>query len=113
MITTLENFEFNAYMFQNQKMIKWTRNARIQPGKFEPAMQFAKELSEITKHHEGVTSFDVHFDQSGGMGSIIWSAMYKDLDTLEEIQHKMINDRNYRQKIDEAKDLFIDTIAWP
>lgn len=85
-------------------MVRWTRSARIAPGKFMEAIRWAKEIAEYTnkKHGSQVT---VYLDSFGEFGTIRWFADYPDLATLEKLNHQLVADPEYLKKVMRGTDL--------
>ena len=87
-------------------MIRWTRSAKIVPGKFGQAIKWAKEITEfINKKYKNQTS--VYMDSFGEYGTIRWFADYKDLAALEKLGNQILADQEYRQKVNQATELLI------
>jgi hypothetical protein len=86
-------------------MIRWTRSARIAPGKYLQAIQFAKEIVEFSnKKYKTQTS--VYMDSFGEYGTIRWFADFADLAALEKVGSQLMADQEYLQKGNQAADLF-------
>ena len=88
------------------KMIRWTRSARIAPGKFTQAIQWSKEMVEfVNKKYKIQTS--VYLDCFGESGTIRWFTDYTDLAALEKVMNQVLADQEYLKKITHTADLFI------
>ena len=87
-------------------MIRWTRSARIDPGKFMEAMQWAKEMAEFISKKHGVQT-TVYLDSFGEYGTIRWFADHADLATLEKFGHQIFADQEYLQRLSRAPGLIV------
>ena len=88
-------------------MIRWTRSARIAPGKLVEALQFSTEIIEYTKKYEGVSNANVFLDSFGEVGTIRWFADYDDFASWEKVSNQIFADPEWFKKMDAIKDLFI------
>ena len=89
-------------------MIRWMRSARIAPGKYAEAIQFATEIVEyVKKKYEGAPDTGVFADSFGEIGTIRWCADYADFASWEKVQSQMVADPEWWQKMDAIKDLFM------
>jgi hypothetical protein len=87
-------------------MVRWTRSARIVPGKFSQAIKWAKEITEfINKKYKLQQS--VYMDLFGEYGTIRWFVDYADLAALEKMGNQILADQEYRQKVNQATELLI------
>ena len=86
-------------------MVRWTRSARIAPGKFIQGVQWAKEIAEFVnkKYKIQVT---VYMDSFGEAGTIRWFADYENLAALDKLGDKIFADQEYFKKLNQAADLF-------
>jgi hypothetical protein len=87
-------------------MIRWTRSARIVPGKFMEAIQWAKEVAEFISKKYGVQT-TVYIDSFGEYGKIRWFADHADLATLEKFGKQFLADPEYWQIISRGPDLLV------
>jgi hypothetical protein len=87
-------------------MIRWTRSARIAPGKFMEAMQWAKEIAEFISKKHGVQT-TVYLDSFGEYGTIRWFADHADLATLEKFGYQIFADQEYLQRVNRGTDLIM------
>ncbi len=87
-------------------MVRFVRRGTIKPGKLQPALAFANEISGYAKSKLGV---DVNiFMQAGGVvGRICWQADYPDMGALEKANRELLADQEYVKRIEGAADLFI------
>ena len=90
-----------------QKMVRWMRSAKIAPGKYLQAMEFAKGISEFSQKYEGASSVGVFLDSFGDVGIIRWFVDYENLASFEKISDQIMADPEWFKKIEEATDLFI------
>ncbi len=88
-------------------MIRWTRSARIAPGKLVQAMQFSKEISEFVKKVGGVPEISVYLDSFGEVGTIRWFIDYKDMAAMEKVGDQLLANTAYLEKVNKSADLFI------
>ena len=79
-------------------MVRWTRSARIVPGKYLGAVQWAKEVAEYvnTKYK---TQVSVYMDYFGEYGTIRWFCDYPDLAAFEKLANQLITDQEYIGKL--------------
>jgi hypothetical protein len=89
-------------------MIRWMNAIRVSAGNGVPAMKHAKEMAELAKKYEGVSSCSVYLDSFGETGTVRWFMDFDDLATFEKVQSQALADDAYWKKIQEAKDLFIE-----
>ena len=85
-------------------MIRWTRSARIVPGKMLQAMQWAKEIAEYVSN-KYKTQVSVYMDSFGEFGTIRWYCDYADLAALEKLGNQLATDQEYWEKLKKAVDL--------
>ncbi len=88
-------------------MVRFMRSARVTAGNFIPALQFAQEMGEYVMKYDGVDAIEVLYDCFGEVGTIRWFIDYPDLATLEEVQRQLVADKNYWDKLQKEKDLFL------
>jgi hypothetical protein len=88
-------------------MIRWTRSARIAPGKMLQAMQFAKEISEYVKRFDRIPPVSVYMESFGEVGTIRWYADYEDLASLEKGWNQLLSSPEYLDKVNQNAELFI------
>jgi len=88
-------------------MIRWTRSARIAPGKFLQAVQFAKEISDYAKKFQGAPPVSVYLDSFGEIGTIRWFADYEDVAAWEKVANQLYADLEFINRVNQAADLFI------
>ena len=89
-------------------MIRWMSVSRIARGNAVAAMKHAKEMAELAKKYEGVSSLSVYMDSFGNAGTIRFFMDFNDLATFEKVQSQAMADDAYWKMIEEAKDLFIE-----
>jgi len=87
-------------------MVRWTRSARIAPGKFMEAIRWAKEIAEFTNKKYG-SQVTVYLDSFGEFGMLRWFADSADLATLEKQQHQLNVDKEYLQKVSRGTELVV------
>ena len=87
-------------------MIRWTRSARIVPGKFIEAIPWAKDMAEFISKKHGVQT-TVYIDSFGEYGTVRWFADHADLATLEKFGNQIFMDPEYLQKLSKAPDLLV------
>ncbi len=75
-------------------MIRWTRSARIVPGKMLQAMQWGKEIAEYVSN-KYKTQVSVYMDSFGEFGTIRWYCDYEDLAALERFGNQLNTDQEY------------------
>ena len=85
-------------------MIRWTRSARITPGKFMETIKWAKDIAEFINKKYG-SQVTVYLDSFGEFGTIRWFADSADLASLEKLQHQLNADHEYLQKVLQGADL--------
>ncbi len=85
-------------------MIRWTRSARIVPGKILQTMQWAKEIAEYV-NNKYKTQVTVYMDSFGEVGTIRWYCDYADLAALEKIGTQLVTDQEYWEKLKKSVEL--------
>jgi hypothetical protein len=89
-------------------MIRWTRKARIAPGKQKEAIQWAKDTREYTKtKFEGGTDVKIYLETLGEWGVICWMADFENLATLELAGQVLDADTGYQERLGAASELFL------
>ncbi len=88
-------------------MMRFVRTATIRPGKLQPALAFAHDISA---HVEAITGVKVNvFTQWGGVvGRICWQSDNDDLGAFQNAMGQALSDAEYLKKIEGAADLFIE-----
>ena len=88
-------------------MIRFVRAATIRPGKLQPALAFAQDVSA---HVESKTGIKVHvFLQTGGIvGRICWQSDPGDLGAFQNVMGQLLSDPEYLKKIEDAAELFLE-----
>ena len=89
-------------------MIRWMSVSRIARGNAVAALKHAKEMAELAKKYEGVSSCSVYMDSFGDAGTIRYFMDFNDLATFEGVQNQALADDAYWKMLEEAKDLFIE-----
>jgi hypothetical protein len=87
--------------------IRWTRSARIAPGKMLEAMQFGKEICGLVKKLASVPEISVYMDSFGQVGTIRWFIDYKDMADMEKVGNQLLANTEYLEKVNKSADLFI------
>lgn len=91
-------------------MYLFTRTAHLAPGNPTPGITWAAEV--CTKVHQ-LTDQTIQLwttMYSPGVGTLVWSAWFDDLPTLERVSDKLQTDGGYQHMLDDAKELFVDSI---
>ena len=89
-------------------MIRWTRTARVAPGKLPDAIHWAKEMREYTKtKFGGATEVKIYLERYGELGVICWMADFENLATLELAGHAIDSDTGYQDRLKVAGELFL------
>ena len=86
-------------------MVRWTRSARIAPGKDPQAMQWAKELTDWIRKKYG-SQPGVYMDRFGEAGTVRWFEDFENLAALEERMQQIMADQDYWQRVSQAPTLF-------
>lgn len=87
-------------------MVRWTRSARIAPGKFIEAIKWAKDIVEFTDKKYG-SQVTAYLDSFGEFGTLRWFADFADLATLEKQQHQLNADKEYLQKVSRGTEFVV------
>jgi len=87
-------------------MIRWTRSARIVPGKYMEAMHWAKEIAEFSNKKHG-TQTTVYLDSFGEYGTIRWFWDCNDLATWEKVVNQLFADPEYLQRVSQGPALLV------
>jgi len=87
-------------------MIRWTRSARIAPGKFIQAVPWAKEIAEFVNNKCKI-QVSAYMDSFGEFGTIRWFCDYPDLAALEKVGNQLVADQEYLQKVSKGAELLI------
>jgi len=87
-------------------MIRWTRSARIVPGKFMEAIQWGKEIAEFSNKKHGFQT-TVYLDSFGEYGTIRWFWDCADLATLEKMGAQLLTDPEYLQRLSKAAEFLL------
>jgi len=86
-------------------MVRWTRCARIVPGKEAQALQWAKELTDwANKKYSG--HLDVFMDCFGELGTLRWFADFENLGAVETRMQQVLADQEYLQRVSQVPALF-------
>ena len=89
-------------------MIRWTRTARIAPGKHQEAIQWAKDNREYTKtKFEGGADVKIFMETLGDYGVICWMVDFENLATVELAGQALDADEGYQERLKAASDLFL------
>ena len=88
-------------------MVRWTRSARIVPGKFLQAVQFAKEIAELGVKVSKSPSVAVYLDSFGETGTIRWFADFEDFAAWEKVANQLYTNQEYLKKVSQGSDLFM------
>ena len=93
-------------------MIRWTRTARIAPGKHWDAIQWAKDTREYTKtKFQGTADVKIFLDRFGELGVITWMVDFENLATLEAAGQALDSDADYRDRLKAAAELFLSGVV--
>jgi len=87
-------------------MIRFTRSARIVPGKFPHAIQWAKEITEFANKKYRI-QMTLYVDCFGEVGTIRWFADYPDLAAVEKVRNQILPDHEYWKKFNQSTELLI------
>jgi len=87
-------------------MISFVRVAGVAPGKTAAAIGFAHEIAAYMKSQYGV-ELEVLRPIGGNPQRIAWSAHYKDLAALEDVNTKTLADKQYWALVGKASDNFV------
>ena len=86
-------------------MVRWTRSARIAPGKDTQAIQWAKELTDwINKKYSGHLS--VYMDCFGEAGTLRWFEDFENLAAVEKRMQQGMGDQEFWQKVSQVPTMF-------
>lgn len=89
-------------------MIRWTRTARVAPGKQQEAIQWAKDTREYTKtKFEGGAGVKIFLETLGDYGVICWMVDFENLATLELAGQVLDEDSGYQDRLLAASELFL------
>ena len=87
-------------------MIRWTRSARMVPGKLLQTVQWGKEIVEFAnKKYKIQVSF--YMDFFGESGTIRWFCDYADLAAFEKVANQLLADQEYLQKVTKGAEFLI------
>ena len=86
-------------------MVRWTRSARIAPGKEPQAIQWAKELHDWMRKKYG-SQLSVYMDCFGEVGTIRWFEDFENLAAVEKRMQQVMADQEYWQRVSQAPTLF-------
>lgn len=88
-------------------MVRWMRKARVAPGKFMEAFNFATEIAQYVKKYEGIPPVNVFIDSFGDMTTFRWVVDYEDLGAMEKVNTQLVSDMEYLKKVDSSSHVFI------
>jgi len=89
-------------------MIRWTRTARTAQGKYQEAIQWAKDTREYTKtKFEGGADVKILLETLGDYGVICWMVDFENLATLELVGQVLDEDSGYQERLLASSDLFL------
>ena len=88
-------------------MIRFVRRATIRPGRLQPALAFAQDISAHVKAKTDV-NVNVFMLTGGVVGRICWQSDNDGLGAFEETTGQLLSDQEYLQKIEAAADLFVE-----
>ena len=86
-------------------MVRWTRSARIAPGKDLQAIQWAKEMAEFLRKKHG-SQVSVYMDCFGEVGTIRWFEDFENLAAVEKLMQGVMADQEFRQRESQVATLF-------
>ena len=90
-------------------MYRFQRSARAQSATLVQALQFAVEANEyMRKKYPEAANPQVFTEEFGGLGTIVWTADYKDLAALDAVRAKLMSDSGYVALVEKAAGLFIE-----
>ena len=93
-------------------MIRWTRTAKIAPGKHQEAIQWAKDNREYTKtKFEGGADVKIFMETLGDYGVICWMVDFENLATVELAGQALDADEGYQERLKAASELFLPGIV--
>ena len=89
-------------------MTRWTRTARIAPGKHQDTIQWAKDLREYTQtKFEGGADVKIFLETLGDYGVICWMVDFENLASVELAGQVLDADEGYQERLKAAIELLL------
>ena len=89
-------------------MFRFHRIARVSRGKFQEAVQWAKEVAGYINTKYAPVSVQAYAELFGDVGMVHWYADYEDLATIEKFNAQLLADQGYWAVLNKGADLFIE-----
>ena len=88
-------------------MIRWVRKAKIIPGKYLDALQWAKDTRTYTQEKFEGGEVNIYMESFGDVGTMCWMVDFNNMAELELAGQVLDQDDGYQERLKSAAELFM------